>query len=94
MDVAANAAEWNRGPQHLRLGIGLRFAWGIASHAVANVLRRSLEGHAPKLDANQRDTGRWRSVDATVLTLDLQENDGAALRKLTSPDRQPPIYAA
>lgn len=75
-------------------GIGLRFAWGIASLAVANVLRRSLEGHAPKLDANQRDTGRRRSVDATVLTLDLQENDGAALRKLNSPDRQPPIYPA
>jgi hypothetical protein len=57
-------------------GIGLRFAWGIASLAVANVLRRSLEGHAPKLDANQRDTGRRRSVDATVLTLDLQERTG------------------
>ena len=67
-------------------GIGLRFAslrfaWGIASLAVANVLRRSLEGHAPKLDANQRDTGRWRSVDATVLTLDLQENDGGSAQE-------------
>ena len=66
-------------------GIGLRFAWGIASHAVANVLRRSLEGHAPKLDANQRDTGRWRSVDATVLTLDLQETDGGSAQEAHLP---------
>ena len=63
----------------------LRFAWGIASHAVANVLRPSLEGHAPKLDANQRDTGRWRSVDATVLTLDLQETDGGSAQEAHLP---------
>lgn len=62
----------------------LGFAWGIASLAVANVLRRSLEGHTPKLDANQRD-GRRRSVDATVLTLDLQETDGGSAQEAHLP---------